>query len=337
MVLKKKKLSKSKNVSALPAKEDFSVLDSAVSELAKQTEALLGKTGEKMTRPVLPKKESESNSKAKSFDIIHNPDGKKRSEALLKAPHPGQKLLEADDSDEPDTSDSKVVTKSKPEATVASGLSAHTPGALKFAGGKTIEPIVDGKQAKKSNVKSPSPKPIPPAEIKELEAQEDQNLTPDAVEADEDIKITDDSTDGNITEVDISNHKSISNVDNDDDTEISEVDSGMNKAEVSIEDDGKTDGVGLGKQGDSNKSKGTDSSQKIQLFSDNLDDSKSDDDEDGPQPEIFDTDEYHPTLHDWSKLEHQSAWPKVVLLVLLVILAAGVYIIVSGVKLPFLP
>ena len=344
MVLKKKKTVKQikpKNVSALPAKEDFSALDSAVSELAMQTEALLGKTGEKMSKPVLPKKKPKLNSKAKSFDIIHNPAPSKRSEALLKAPHPGQKLLEADDSDSSDTVDNKSDdVKSKPVVGSPSELSAHTPGALKFTEDKTVEPIVDDAEVKKSDSKPPTVKTITLSDNKKLEAPDDSKSEPEEIETetDEDTNTQDLKGDTATVEVGEKIIKPQPDPEQDDLTSSEEV-SDPNNVEPPAKDDDKMDGiVSLAEQADSDGSEKTGPSQKVQLFSDNLDDTKSEsDEEDGPQPEIFDTDEYHPTLHDWSKLEHHSSWPKVVLLLLLVILAAGVYIIVSGVKLPFLP
>ncbi|MCB9823327.1 hypothetical protein H6800_03580 [Candidatus Nomurabacteria bacterium] len=330
MVLKKKP-SKPKNVSALPAKEDFSVLDSAVSELAKQTEELLGKTGEKMSKPVLPKKQPRLNSKAKSFDIIHNADQKVRSESLLKAPHPGQKLLEADESENPKATDNNVVVKKTPEVESTAGLSAHTPGALKFAAEKTIEPIADDKNAIKSDLDSQSKKPADTDSTNKAEIDDEPNSTPEDLQVDianqtPDVKTDKDAMNDEESKSDLEvNHKA--------EKELAEVSSDVSVIKPVNETDDK-----LENQVDLSNTDKTDSSQKVQLFSDNLNDSKSeDDDDDGAQPKIFDTDEYHPTLHDWSKLEHHSSAPKVVLLVLLVVLAAGVYIIVSGVKLPFLP
>lgn len=335
MVLKKIKSTKSKNVSALPAKEDFSVLDSAVSELAKQTEALLGKTGEKLSKPVLPKKRPKQNSKAKSFDIIHNPDPSKRSEALLKAPHPGQKLLEADDTGSIATVDSKKTgTKKASEVDSTVGVSTHTPGALKFTAEKTIEPLVDDNGANKPGVKSSNAEPVIKEDLKDSEVKDEPITKLDDVEADSSNKTSDSSAVTNSIEYDESNP--VTKQDKEDEVKVVELSADTVESSA---DDSKMDGVvSLAEQGESDSSEKSDSSQKVQLFSDNLDKSKSEsNDEDGPQPEIFDTDEYHPTLHDWSKLEHHSSVPKVTLLVLLVILAAGVYIVVSGVKLPFLP
>ena len=335
MVLKKKKstkLIKPKNVSVLPAKEDFSVLDSAVSDLARETEALLGKTGEKMSRPVLPKKKPAANSRAKSFDIIHNPDTNKRSEALLKAPHPGQKLLEADEAEAKQSADKIEADMKDPEVDSVAETSVHSPGALKFNEGRTIEPTGKDKSSKvevKSKnteiIESKAPKVIEDSEesktVKTLDSKANTSKTASTDKSD------------SLTETD---SKVGQEVDSKDD---------VVKAESKVddpkpEDDDQMDGIiSLAEQGDTDESAKTDSSHKVQLFSDNLGESKTDDgEEDGVQPEIFDTDEYHPTLHDWSKLEHHSGWPPAVLLLLLVVVFAGVvYAVVSGIQLPFLP
>lgn len=332
MVLKKNKstkLIKPKNVSVLPAKEDFSALDSAVSDLARETEALLGKTGEKMSRPVLPKKKPAANSRAKSFDIIHNPDTNKRSEALLKAPHPGQKLLEADEAEAKQSADKIEADMKDPEVDNVAEVSVHSPGALKFNEGKTIEPTGKDKSSK-VEVKTKS------SEIKDVgEAEVSESNEPLDYEAEAPSKT--------LTDKSGSESNEDSKVDDKPDKEVDSKDSAKSdiKADDSKPENDPMDGIiSLAEQGDPDEPAKTDSSHKVQLFSDNLSESKTDDDgeEDGDQPEIFDTDEYHPTLHDWSKLEHHSSWPPAVLLLLLVVVFAGViYAVVSGIQLPFLP
>ncbi len=330
MVLKKNKptkLIKPKNVSALPAKEDFSVLDSAVSELAKQTEALLGKTGEKMSKPVLPKKKPKLNSKAKSFDIIHNPNANKRSEPLLKAPHPGQKLLEADDVDVKQSADKMKADTNDPEVDSLSEASVHE--------GKTIEPTVKDK-SNELEVKSKNSEEIESKESKESKKTEDS-------EESKTVKIPDSKVNKSKAST-TDKSDSLARADPIVDQEVDSKDDAVaeHKADdPKAVDDGQMDGIiSLAEQGDQDLPAKTDSSHKVQLFSDNLSDSKSGEGEedDGDQPEIFDTDEYHPTLHDWSKLEHHSGWPPVLLLLLLVVVFAGVvYAVVSGIQLPFLP
>lgn len=80
-----------KKLSILPAKQDVSSLNDAVSELAKRTEALLGGNSSSETpRPKLPKKHVKKKipqhhqSRPKSFDIIHNPKKGMKTKALLK-------------------------------------------------------------------------------------------------------------------------------------------------------------------------------------------------------------------------------------------------------------
>ena len=79
----------------------------------------------------------------------------------------------------------------------------------------------------------------------------------------------------------------------------------------------------------------TEATKSIQLQSDNLDDEEGSDE---PKPvDIYDTDEYHPTLHDWSKLSKQNHTPLYILLLLVVILGAVLYIIYADISIPFLP
>lgn len=335
MLLKKNKSTKQikpKNVSALPAKEDFSALDSAVSDLARETEALLGKTGEKMSRPVLPKKKPDANSRAKSFDIIHNPDTNKRSEAILKAPHPGQKLLEAEEAGAKQLADKIEADTKDPEVDSVAEVSVHSPGALKFNEGKTIEPTSNDKSSK-AEVKSNNPEEKDKIEPKETEDSEESKTVKTPESKVNKSKATSTDEPDPLIETD-------SKVDQEVDSKDDAVKLESKVIDLKPEDD-KMDGIiSLAEQGDTDEPAKTDSSQKVQLFSDNLGESKSDDGEenDGDQPEIFDTDEYHPTLHDWSKLEHHSGWPPVLLLLLLVVAFAGVvYAVVSGMQLPFLP
>ncbi len=327
MALNKKKTIKTKNVSALPKKSDFSDLDNAVSELAKQTEALLGKTGERMSKPTIPKKKPKTmpstNSKARSFDIIHNPAANKRTEALLKAPHPGQKLLEAEEDNESPIAVSKAApTGASQETDSVATVSAHSPGALKFVEAKTIDSDTDSNDSPDSKVeKSTNTKPgkdndinpdklehsDKPAEAETENLEELKTDSPEVVVAD---KVEVPETEDNKPSVVVDENEDLKPDD---------------KESLSV-DPVKNDSVEVSK---------TDPSQKVQLYSDNLTDAIKSDDEEESGPAIFDTDEYHPTLHDWSKLEHQSSAPKFILLLLLVLLAGGVFVVVSGIQLPF--
>ena len=69
-----------------PAEQDFKELDSAVSELSKQTEALLGsfESEAKQEKPKMPKKHATVSRRGKSFDIIHDPKQNTKLPATLK-------------------------------------------------------------------------------------------------------------------------------------------------------------------------------------------------------------------------------------------------------------
>src|SRR5690606_17637472 len=61
-------------------------LDAAMSELTKQTEALLGKFNEERPqKPTLPKKDMHVSTRGKSFDIIQNPRKNTPLRATLKS------------------------------------------------------------------------------------------------------------------------------------------------------------------------------------------------------------------------------------------------------------
>jgi len=327
-----------KNISQLPAVEDVSELDSAVSELAKQTEALLGKSGEKMRKPTLPKKAEKNipHSNGVSFDIIH--DGTKSSvtPAILKSPHPGQKLLEPSDGDDGDNIKVKISNKtdanedtSKAEPAIAVGQSivtTHKAGSLHSKSTGSVDAadsdspdgevqakdkadVNDGEQDKVTvTIKSKSAQPAKPT-----------------------IDATDQSDDG-------------------DDAE-STLKKPADNSESEDTSDESTDGARSGVQDDTKQqptqtaakpiTMATDPTQSMQIYSDNLD--KKTDDKDGNEEEsdsddplIFDTDEYHPTLHDWSKLDRHSRGPVLILLLLMVLLAAIVYVVVSGIEIPFI-
>jgi len=54
------------------------------------------------------------------------------------------------------------------------------------------------------------------------------------------------------------------------------------------------------------------------------------------KPTVFDTNEYHPELHDWSKLERDASLKWFVAALVLVVVAAAAYLLVSGVTIPFI-
>ncbi len=348
-------LGRSKKTSAIASSEEFAELDSSVSELARQTEALLGKSGEKMSKPVLPKKSAETkrapgHTSARSFDIIHGSD-KKSSKAVLKASHPGQtvldvpeeKLLPAETADKSDESPLIVSTKPKAKVLSADIVTSHTPGALKLdakpKGAEAVEPSIEEDAVRKSG---DAPQSAPEEVASKVDTVLPLDEIPkgiddgDVVETDTSDKEELDSASDAVLSTEVVDEKT------DDAEEVPEATDSTDAKPALDEDieDEKPNAEAL--SSDPLTKEKTDVSQNVQIYSDNLegDDSakKGEDDttEDGDDKvDIFDTEEYHSTLHDWSKLEHHNRAPVIILLLLCVLFALGVYAVVSGIKLPF--
>lgn len=348
-------LGRSKKTSAIASSEEFAELDSSVSELARQTEALLGKSGEKMSKPVLPKKSTEmkrapGHTSARSFDIIHSSD-KKSNKAVLKASHPGQtvldapeeKLLPAEAADKSDDSPLIVSTKPKTKVLSADIVTNHIPGALKLdavpKGAEAVELSLEEDAVKK-------PGDAPQSDPKEVVSKVTTVLPPDEIPKGID--------DGDVAETDTTEKVDLGSASDaglstevvdqktDDAEKVPEATDATDAKPELDEDTEDEQPKAEALSSDPLTKEKTDVSQNVQIYSDNLegDDSakKGEDDttEDGDDKvDIFDTEEYHSTLHDWSKLEHHNRAPVIILLLLCVVFALGVYAVVSGVKLPF--
>ncbi len=323
-----KKSSKSKAV-AHKDDTDFSVLDDAVSELAKQTEALLGKTGEKMSKPNLPKKTTHHH-KAKSFDIIHNPGTKKRTSSVLKSTHPSQKLIESSDEKliEAVPSSVEVVENSSTMDSSAQVVSGHSSGSLRVneevadaPGAVALESVdVEAKEPvvvkKEAEIKPPGTSNIGAVE-KSIESSKDSQ---------------DEDSDNTATEAELADDAAGDTIDlHDDDPSATELIDELDTRNTSTE--AGTDSKEEVKKDETPEESETKGSE---IYSDNLksDPVTFDEDTDEPKVAVFDTEEYHSTLHDWSKLEHHNKAPIVLLLILAIILAVGVYIVVSGISVP---
>ena len=357
MIVKKDKqkkslsLRKTKKVSVLPTPVEFSDLDRAVSELSKQTEALLGKSGEKMSKPTLPKRASPRGHKsARSFDIIHSADANKKTDSVLKASHPSQKILPSQDEKllSSGTDEKEVKTPVKPLASDI--IKNHTVGALKFTdksvGDTQIDPVkidseADTEKDKQkpgktdsSNVAGSSiPKGIadsdlPKPDVPQAEDGTSSNTEPSQAEEDSGTSNAQDE---------------ISNQEND---SSGKSDLDVNQPEQESVEDTKPDTetlpeVEVLESSDPTAPATTDTFKNIQIYSDNLDsdakddDSTTDSDKDSDKVDVFDAEQYHGTLHDWSKLEYHNRAPIIILLLLTIVLAAGVYLIVTGASLPF--
>lgn len=287
---------------------DLSELDMAVSELARQTEALLGKTGEKM-KPTLPKKKSATHPSARSFDIIHAGDQAKKA-AVLKSAKPAQKALEPSGEELLPA----AVKSEGPSAKVSSNteiVTTHKTGSLKLG----------SKEAKTDESAAISAPQVGAAEPVAVTAKKAAKVS-DTKESPEDA--VSDSSDDEVSSEEgetpaVPNGADQTSDSNDQAASLSV------EAKVEIASDPTTASIHAV----------SDASQNIQLYSDNLTSESSDAPEGEDKTDIFDTDQYHPTLHDWSKLEHKSKAPLIGLLLLTIIFAAGVYVVSSGYTISF--
>lgn len=326
----KKAVSK-KTTSKKPAKKDDELmLETAVGDLAKQTEALLGKSGEKIAKPVLPKKQSKPSTKhagKKSFDIIH-PNEATSSASVLKAPHPGQKLLEADDG-QSEAVEPKV-EKSSSASSAPTIVSTHNPGSLNVMSKKSVEPIKRGVAAVQAEQEDDSEDeqivPVTRTVKAKAPAQNaDSNSGDDTLpeQKDDTSKNDDEPAADKAIELDSSPVNDIDRTPDKADAPSTDPDEELNLDSIDGPDDSKpSDAV-------------NEATKSIQLQSDNLNDG---DESDEPKPvDIYDTDEYHPTLHDWSKLSKQNHTPLYILLLLTVVLGAVLYIVYADISIPFIP
>lgn len=322
---------------------DFTALDSAVSELSKQTEALLGSTDSqaKVTKPKLPKKHAAVHAKAKSFDIIHDPSRKTKLKSTLKtAPKAAaQELLSASVDDESDT-----VAGDSQNASAAI-VHAHKEGSLHSG------TVVKAEQVSESAAKAEEPKLV--TKISESETEEASVQLQDKAAAHNLLSFDDETKDdGKASEADPAKLPESAH----DETEEAIAVVVPEVSETKIVDKTKADTTAVSKieeeatdtkepeSSDEKETKETEikdesDSYRGELYANNLVKEvepkgfiKSDD---SSKPAVFDTDEYHPELHDWSKLESHSGlnW---LLLVLLLVVAGGVaYFVLTGQKLPF--
>lgn len=329
-----------------PKDLDYTNLDSAVNELTKQTEALL-KTFEEKPKPVLPKRHAKPASKGHSFDIIKDPAHKTRIKANLKVATPVKEsevskksaveLLPEHASPDGTTSESeqlKEVKKSQESVEVKNSsvtstniVAVHKPGSLHIteAHPSTVASGLEkseSEEAANNKTESSEPsigleKPTKPIAKESLNFKTDAEEIKVAPSDQKEEKVIDYKQE-DMAESQESSEPVISKTPNEDEAaKTSESSDDTNQKEAD-----KVDKV------------------STELFAPDF--SKVEDDqEDKPNKAqkpttIFDTEEYHPELHDWSKLEKNSHIGRYVAVLLLSIIAAAAYFIISGQKPPFL-
>lgn len=278
--------------------QDFTSLDMAVKELAKQTEELLGTPKKaKVASKKTPLKRTPTNSarsSGHSFDIISSKSGtnktrrkhssapvSKRSTSVGKLAMPDRELLPEhatkNSSEVSGPNESGLAKKTQTEEGQA--IVGHQGGALRMDNDKSSskEPTDDTKPSIKPKISS--------------------TTIAGSVMFTKDVELD---------EVSVENQPK---------------DKDNNRQESTYNTTLDTEDIA------GNKLEGDDSAE----------DTKSKDHtlrKDQQKPTVFDTTEYHPQLHDWSQLDKKSRLPWVILLILLATLAGVVYFMVLNQHLP---
>ncbi len=366
-----------------PAHEhDFTSIDAAVSELTKQTDALLGDPQEKIEevpKPTLPKMNSKPSMRGTSFDIIQDPNRTTKLKSTLKTPAPlDVKALEEELEETPRLPDhatksfNELVTPERIEKNVESDilktLEASEPdikAIVETDSEATVQPpaVI---QHHEGNFSAYGSGPMGEQEVATpLDAPSEKkkkiHLTPDSDKlGDENVKVKTDPSD-ELSEEDevITPEVSISS-----EGAVSSASSILPETKV-VSDTKNTDSEPadepeIPKETDEEE-KVTEKTEEIEkpektpdpeektpvedtsynsgeLFANNLvkdTQPKGFEAEEKEAPAVFDTTEYHPELHDWSQLESSSGLKWFVIAVLLIIVAAGAWFVLSGQELPF--
>lgn len=306
--------------------EDFTALDAAVIELNKQTEALLGKTNEKTSKkPVLPKKKNLPVSRGKSFDIIRDSNKKSVLQGTLKTAKAAPVA--------PTTSE--VVQKKPSEQTFLDDSETGAPQELVWLAQESVaqeesSPAVVIKRRGGSLITMDSSgKDDEPPEVDQ--AEDDAEDT--AVATAEPSKSTLGSEKQNSSVEPEGNAEAVES--QGDPAPLAEPE----EAQVPEEKDSPVVDPVLESEVKDPVTAEPSAYNSGELFANNLVKESGprgyEADEKQQKPTVFDTNEYHPELHDWSKLDRSNN-PKWVLLVLLLIFGVGVvYFVVLGQPLPF--
>ncbi len=293
-----------------PKPTDFTTLDQAVSELAQQTEALLGSANSQKKKPVLPKKNAKKSTthitKGRSFDIIH-PGHKAgslkplmRETAAPTATHksqepiqllsaPADKRLPADTKDEPSRA-----------ASAPAIITAHSAGTLRA---KALEEEVDVPETEVSSVAEKETNAVP---SKEPTAKDSQEVIPASHAA---LSFKD------------YQQEPLPAAPSDEDAVESVVPD--KKEQQSIQAHSVAVDAPATQEAEQSPDSWANSLAKDTVPEDRKVSAT-------PQkPTVFDTNEYHPALHDWSTLGRKKRWTWIVLLLLVGIAAGGIYFVLT--------
>lgn len=294
---------------------EFAALDKAVSELSKRTSALLSGASDDSKaekKPILPKKKSQVAATGKSFDIIKGTGRSSAKPAQLKvAVSSSRRAL-------PEATEGQLLL---PDHAVKSYN--EQPDSVEKEVSKdpavTPTPEIISRHKSKLKISTASPASLEQSTEVEVEssAQPHQDPIIEASAASEPLSF--DSDPEEVPEVPVGEAV----VPEDDAKEASVVDVPV------LDEPKKSEG-----QGSTEDSTG-------EVFAHNLvqqiGPSGYKPHKNQQQMAVFDTNEYHAELHDWSKLSHRNSTAKIMLLFLLVT-ALGVigYIAFSGLQIPFI-
>ena len=358
-MLNKKKITK-------PTKHDEAALSAAMKELSKQTEALLGSSEPKKAPPVkkpqLPKKQSLQKSRGKSFDIISQPKHPRKLKATLKTVEP--KLLKPVHTTSPQHQISEHVSK---KSTLTSGVqtakslstssrSAVAPTIVHQKGRLQIQP--QPAETDQASIVTNEPKEAPSASVARtgiIFSEEDTQEVIEQTPSDDDgaTIIEQETDDVNEWIGESSSHtNSQKSVEEEDSQVAAEVKVFLafnmirvihvlpkacndliptilkTKSPTNPRPIAATNLIDQAKSVASNKNQSETrmKAKKPKGYQPLASQQK---------PTVFDTNEYHVDLHDWSKLDHSANSKWILFVLVAVLLGAFVYLIVLKQPVPF--
>lgn len=316
---------------AKAAEPDFSALDEAVSELSKQTAALLGSADSTANKPELPKRRNQPVAKGRSLDIVTVGSHRPAVPAHLRTVK----------EDKPASLEASEAQQSTEDAGVEKPKADGQPEIILHRRGKLSLPTVDEGSDDQD-------------QVTEQSTQEDEtNLSAEEKTADDNTGL--ESSIDNSPEISAESQRPL--------TFASDGTAPASAEEASVADtssrdskDEPTDAVNkqvssppesIEAPADAPKKPEeaittpelVDSGESGELFANNLvtqsDPKRYQPHEAQHKPTVFDTNEYHPELHDWSKLDNRSSGKVFVLIVLLAIAGFAAYWVLSGKSIPF--
>jgi len=334
-MLNKKKITK-------PTKHDEAALSAAMKELSKQTEALLGSSEPKKAPPVkkpqLPKKQSLQKSRGKSFDIISQPKHPRKLKATLKTVEP--KLLKSLQTTLPKHQISEHVSKKstsapgveKAKTLSTSSRSAVAPTIVHQKGRLQIQP--QPAETDQASIVTNEPKAAPSTSVARTGIIFSEDDTQEVIEQPPSEDNTSDDDGATIIEQET-----------DDVNEWIGESSSHTNSQKNVEQQDSQDANGVNEKSTAKSTKENDKQEEPtvyrsgELYANNLVKAKK---PKGYQPlasqqkpTVFDTNEYHVELHDWSKLDHGANSKWILILLVAVLLGAFVYLIVLKQPVPF--